>query len=171
MTEECLVKTLLESRIPLIVGASAVVRDMHQAEDVFQEVLIRALRTRDTFTEPAGLLAWARVTARNLAIDQVRRRNRLAHILSEVAVDAVGARVAASAETVPARADAMRHCLERLPVESRQMLRLRYDAGHNGHELARLLKRSEAAVYKALSRLHHALKKCIDERLAAEGAT
>ena len=170
MNEEVLVKTLLEARARLIVGASVVLRDLHQAEDVFQELLVRALRMRESFSDAAGLLAWARVTARHLAIDHVRRRDRLDRILSEAALDAVDAQLERSAESASARMEAMRHCLERLPVESRQMLRLRYDVGHKGDELARQLQRSEAAIYKALSRLHQALKKCIDERLAAEGA-
>ena len=82
--------------------------------------------------------------------------------------DAVDAQFEKSADTVSSRIEAMRHCVERLPEESRQMLRLRYDAGHKGDDLARLLHRSEAAIYKALSRLHQALKNCIDDRLAAQ---
>ncbi len=169
MHEEVLVKTLLDSRVRLIAGASAVLHDLHQAEDVFQEVLVRALRMRESFPDEAGLLAWARVSARNLAIDQVRRRDRLDRILSAAALDAVDAQFEKSADTVSSRIEAMRHCVERLPEESQLMLRLRYDAGHKGDELARLLHRSEAAIYKAMSRLHQALKKCIDDRLAAQG--
>jgi RNA polymerase sigma-70 factor (ECF subfamily) len=60
--------------------------------------------------------------------------------------------------------------MERLPEESRTLLRMRYDEGRNGAELAQLLRRSEAAIYKALSRLHLALRKCINQRLAEEGS-
>ncbi len=45
MNEEVLVKTLLDSRVRLIAGAAVVLRDLHQAEDVFQEVLVRAFGT------------------------------------------------------------------------------------------------------------------------------
>jgi RNA polymerase sigma-70 factor (ECF subfamily) len=61
-------------------------------------------------------------------------------------------------------------CMEKLPEESRTLLRMRYDEGRKGEELAQLLRRSEAAIYKALSRLHVALRKCINERLAAQEA-
>jgi len=44
MTEELLVKTLLDARPRLVAGAFAVVRDVRSAKDVFQEVLLRALR-------------------------------------------------------------------------------------------------------------------------------
>ncbi len=166
MTEELLVKTLLDARPRLIAGSMAVLRDAHLAEDVFQEVLLRALRLRESFSDEGGLLAWARVTARNLGIDQVRRAGRLGQILSELALDALDARLDAGADSHRQRAEAMRVCLEKVPEESRTLLRLRYDEGRKGGELARLLNRSEVAIYKALSRLHQALRDCINKQLA-----
>ena len=171
MTEELLVKTLLDARPRLVAGAFAVVRDAHLAEDVFQEVLLRALRMRASFSDEGGVLAWARVTARNLGIDQVRRAGRLGEILSQLALDALEARMEETADPQRQRVEAMRVCLEKLPDESRALLRMRYDEGRKGEELARLLRRSEAAIYKTLSRLHQALRQCINQRLAAqEGA-
>jgi len=171
MTEELLVKTLLDSRPRLIVGAMAVLRDAHLAEDVFQDVLLRALRMRESFTDENGLLAWARVTTRNLGIDHVRRTGRLSEILSELAIDALEVRLDERAESQRWRAEAMRSCLEKLPVESQTLLRMRYDEGNKGHELAQRLGRSEAAIFKALSRLHQTLRKCINERLVAQEAS
>ncbi|MCX6854759.1 MAG: sigma-70 family RNA polymerase sigma factor [Verrucomicrobia bacterium] len=171
MTEELLVKTLLDARPRLVAGALAVVRDVHSAEDVFQEVLLRALRMRESFSDEGGLLAWARVTARNLGIDQVRRSGRLGEILSELALDAMHERLEAASDSQRLRAEAMRFCVEKLPEESRTLLRLRYDEGHKGPELSRLLRRNEAAIYKALSRLHQALRLCINQRLAAQEGT
>ena len=167
MTEELLVKTLLDARPRLVAGAFAVLRDAHAAEDVFQEVLVRALRLRESFSDEGGVLAWARVTARNLGIDQVRRAGRLDEILSGLALDALDARMEDIADSQLQRAEAMRVCLEGLPVESQLLLRMRYDEGRKGAELSRLLRRNEAAIYKALSRLHQALRQCINRRLAA----
>jgi len=170
MTEELLVKTLLDARPRVVAGAFAIVRDAHLAEDVFQEVLLRALRMRESFSDEGWLLAWVRVSVRNLGIDQVRRAGRMGEILSELALDALDARLEETADSQRRRVEAMRGCIEKLPEESKTLLRMRYDEGHRGEELARLLRRSEAAIYKALSRLHLALRKCIDERLAAQEA-
>jgi RNA polymerase sigma-70 factor (ECF subfamily) len=164
MTEELLVKTLLDARPRLIAGTLAVLRDVHQAEDVFQEVLIKALRMRDSFSDEAGLLAWTRVSMRNQGIDFVRRAGRLDTILSEMALDAVAASLDAHEAASP-KVTALRQCIATLPQESRRLLRLRYDEGRSGRDLAALLRRSEDAIYKALSRLHAALRKCAEERL------
>lgn len=168
MTEELLVKTLLAARPRLVTGAFAVVRDAHAAEDVFQEVLLRALRMRESFSDESGVLAWARVTTRNFGIDQVRRAGRFDEILSEIALDALDTRLEKTIDSQRLRVEAMRLCLEKLPDESRTLLRMRYDGGCKGAELSRLLRRNETAIYKALSRLHLVLRQCIQQRLAAQ---
>jgi RNA polymerase sigma-70 factor (ECF subfamily) len=165
MTEDLLVKTLLDARPRLIAGTLAVLRDVHQAEDVFQDAMIKALRMRESFSDEAGLLAWTRVSMRNQGIDFVRRAGRLDTILSEMALDAVAASLDAHDAASP-KVAALRQCIATLPEESRRLLRLRYDEGHSGRDLAALLRRSEDAIYKALSRLHAALRKCAEERLS-----
>jgi RNA polymerase sigma-70 factor, ECF subfamily len=165
MTEELLVKTLLDARPRLIAITLAVLRDVHQAEDVFQDVMIKALRMKDSFTDEAGLLAWTRVTMRNQGIDFIRRAGRLDSILSALALDAVAEAINGETETVNCKVAALRHCVAALPQESKRLLRLRYDEGRSGHDLASLLRRSEDAIYKALSRLHSALRTCALERL------
>jgi RNA polymerase sigma-70 factor (ECF subfamily) len=167
MTEELLVKTLLDARPRLIAATLAVLRDGHQAEDVFQEVMIKALRLRESFSDEAGLLAWCRVSMRNQGIDFVRRAGRLDTILSEMALDAVAASLDAYEAASP-KVAALRQCIATLPEESKRLLRLRYDEGRSGRDLAALLRRSEDAIYKALSRLHAALRKCAEERLAQQ---
>ena len=92
---------------------------------MFQELTIRALRTRDCFPDEGGLLSWARVTARNLALDHARRQKRYDRVLGELALEAVEARLETALDSWRPRAEAMRHCVERLPPKSRQLLRLR----------------------------------------------
>lgn len=98
-------------------------------------------------SDEGGLLAWVRVSVRNLGIDQVRRAGRMGEILSELALDALDARLEETADSQRRRVEAMRGCIEKLPEESRTLLRMRYDEGRRGEELARLLRRSEAAIY------------------------
>jgi RNA polymerase sigma-70 factor, ECF subfamily len=171
VTEELLVKTLLDARPRLLAGALAVVRDAHLADDLFQEVLLKALRMAESFSDPGGLLAWARVSVRNLGIDHTRRAGRLDEILSELALESIETRMEESGRAVRQRMDAMRVCLDKLPAQSRTLLQMRYHDGRRGEDLARLLGRTEAAIYKALSRLHQALRRCIDDQLARREAT
>jgi RNA polymerase sigma factor (sigma-70 family) len=50
--------------------------DSHDAEDVFQEVFARAFERLDTLRDGDALRAWIAQTARNCAVDTLRRSGR-----------------------------------------------------------------------------------------------
>ena len=93
----------------------------------------------------------------------MRRAGRLDEILSELALDALDTRLEELADSQRQRVEAMRVCVENLPEDSRYLLRIRYDEGRKGAELSRLLRRNEAAIYKALSQILQKLERNVIE--------
>src|SRR5690606_4336553 len=63
------------------------------------------------------------------------------------------------------RFDALKGCLERLPTDKRELLRLRYWQGLSVDEVAMRLGRQLNAIYTALSRVRKALERCITHSL------
>lgn len=64
----------LRYRGHLVRQARDIVGDSHRAEDVAQETLLRAAQSLEVYgREPAQVLAWAKRTARNIALDILRR--------------------------------------------------------------------------------------------------
>ncbi len=63
------------------------------------------------------------------------------------------------------RSQALRDCLSELPAKSRELLKLRYFDGQRCEEVAASLNTKLDAIYKRLSRLHQALKGCIETKL------
>ncbi len=57
--------------------------DVSAAEDLCQEVLVRAWRKLPRDAEPAAQRAWLRRTASNVMIDELRRRGRGATVALE----------------------------------------------------------------------------------------
>lgn len=158
------VQQLLRDRVRITAVALAVLRNSHDADDVFQQVMLVAVEGKEAFREPEHLGAWALRAARHRAIDQARKRQL--QVLDEAALDAIEAHWArAPAGDGSARADALGRCLDALPARHRELLRLRYDAGLDGAELARRLNRSTDAVYQTLSRLHRRLRECVETHL------
>ena len=74
------------------------------------------------------------------------------------------------ATSVDHRLDALSHCLGKLPEKSRQLLKWRYHDGLSCQEVADRLKLELNAIYKRLSRLHHALRDCVSRRLQLNSA-
>jgi RNA polymerase sigma-70 factor (ECF subfamily) len=64
------------------------------------------------------------------------------------------------------RRSAMRACVENAPPKSQGLLRMRYFEGQTSREIARITRKSAAAVRMALTRIRGALAECIERHLA-----
>jgi RNA polymerase sigma-70 factor (ECF subfamily) len=62
--------------------------------------------------------------------------------------------------------EALRHCLERLSPNARELVKLRYQDGISGSRLAEVVNRQLNTVYVALSRIHRSLGDCIRQHRA-----
>lgn len=164
MLADAVVQALLRRRLHVTAAAAVVLRDPHAADDVFQQVVLSALESRDHFADAEHLFAWAARTARCRAVDAARRR-RL-RTLSDEVLDLFEADAAAGPDGSD-RLDALHACLDDLPEHARELLRLRYDDGLTAVAVAARLRRSADAVYQSLSRLHRGLRLCVEKRLAA----
>lgn len=124
------------------------VGDREVAHEVAAEAFTRLLSRWTTVQDPKP---WLYMTATNLVRDRWRRQEREARALSKVA--AVGAQ--------PAPDTSVRDLVERLPDRLRAPVLLHYYADLPVREVARVLKRPEGtikrALYDARAHLHEAM--------------
>jgi RNA polymerase sigma factor (sigma-70 family) len=163
---DTIVQVLLHERLRIAAAASAVVRDVHAADDVFQQVVLAALEHKTAFQDPEHVLAWALRAARCRAVDYARRR-RLAFLPDDV-LDLLetGWAHADSSDAV----EALHGCLDRLGAPARDLLQMKYDDGLTAAAIAARLRRSADAVYQNLSRIHRSLRACVERKLACPAA-
>lgn len=161
---------LLAERMPLTAFFASVTRDFHLAEDVFQEVCVKAVARAESFETMAHLMNWARLTGKNRAIDILRARDgRYVGLSDEM--------LALLADEWPdkSRADAMQEaltqCITQITANNRELLRLRYFEQRNCTDVAAIMGRKIEAVYQALARLHKTLGDCIRTRLQANSTS
>jgi RNA polymerase sigma-70 factor (ECF subfamily) len=161
--------TLLAERMPITAFFASVTRDFHLAEDVFQEVCVKAVARVESFESAAHLMNWARLTGKNRSIDILRARDgRYVGLSDEM--------LALLAEDWPdqTQADAMQealdHCITQVTPNNREMLRLRYFERRNCTDVAAIMGRKIETVYQALARLHKTLGDCIRIRLQTDSA-
>lgn len=168
--DNIILKALLGERVRLSAGIWAVVRETHATEEIYQDVIVKALANRSKINDEKHLLAWARRTGRNLAIDHLRRHRDRYVVLEESTLDLLqeGLRERESDE-LDNRLDALHLCLDKLPGRTREVLDLRYGKGLKGTKVAEMMNRTVDAIYQVLSRAHHSLKGCIENQLANLG--
>ena len=156
----------MASRDRISAAAWVVVRDTHAAEDIFQNVVLKALTKEVRFEAEGAVLSWGFITARREGIDWLRRHRREltgldGEVLGLLEQDWLGE----TARHGEVRTEALHACLSSLPEKSSRLLRLRYFEGNSCGEVAQQLGMGISAVYKRLSRLHQGLKECIELRL------
>jgi RNA polymerase sigma-70 factor (ECF subfamily) len=161
---DSIVQVLLRERLRVTALASAVTRDVHAADDIFQEVVLAALESRAQFRGPDHVLAWALRAARHRAVDCARRK-RL-HLLPDEILEALEARWADPlGGAYSDRGEALHGCLGQLTASARELLQMRYAEGLTAVEVAARLCRTVDAVYQTLSRIHRALRECVERAL------
>lgn len=165
--EQEILQTLMQWRTRLSAAAWIVVRDAHAAEDIFQNVALKAMTRGALFESQSALLSWAFVTARHEGVDWLRRHRREwlgldAEILEVLEREWQQSAVAPSG----AKLEALEDCLARVPDSSRRLLRLRYFEGLSCTEVAARMGLGLDATYQRISRLHSSLKDCIELKLA-----
>ncbi len=150
-------------RLVAVLTRSLGVRRLDLVEDVVQAALVQALETwsrRGVPDEPAG---WLYRTARNLAIDALRRERTHAQALPRMANDAelqaapLDAHFADEIGDEPLRMLFV-CCHEAVPAESRVALALRTLCGFSTAEIARALLTTDANVQKRIERARDRLR-------------
>ena len=170
MDEKEILSLLMKWRTRVSGAAWSVVRDAHVAEDIFQNVAVKAM-TRDVSFEAEGaLLSWAFITARREGIDYLRKHRREVTCLDGDVFEMLE-REWQQGETgvAGARVEALRDCLEAAPEEARRLMKLRYFDGYSCGEVARQMGLGLDAVYKRVSRLHESLRSCVEGKMDVGG--
>jgi RNA polymerase sigma-70 factor (ECF subfamily) len=164
--QQKLVQILLRERTQLLAWLLSALRDGHRSEDVFQDVMVRALEHQAGFEHEAGVRSWAWQVARRRAFELLRQSQRQAAVLDHAVLDQLAdelqARDPASATD---RIDALGRCLEELTHNTREIVRLRYVEGLTARGVAARLQRQPEAIYKALTRVYATLSDCIERQL------
>ena len=166
MKSDEVVQVLLRWRLRVTGVAAAIARDVHAADDIFQQVVLAALEDRDQFKDGDHLLAWAVRAAKHRAIDLSRRRKMVT--LPDEVLDLLEAEWASPATASwPDRMEALHRCVGRLGSRARDLLQLKYAEGLTVAVISTQFRRTPDAVYQALSRVHRALRECVARELGS----
>ena len=147
------------------------VPDRHDAEDILQSCKLTMWKQFANFEPGSHFLAWARKIAFHQILNHRRSAKRKPLYSAEPAfLEAVAAEIDRVSDTLSDRSEALHECLRRLPENQRRLVLLRYYEDHDIAVIAKETDRTEAAVYKLLSRLRTALNDCVKARLESSPA-
>jgi RNA polymerase sigma-70 factor, ECF subfamily len=149
------------SRDDVYAYVMTLLRDRTAAEDVTALAFERAYRRRLTFDRRRGVeRAWLFGIARNAALDELRRRKRLATLTTDPEDSDPSVEDGAD---VALRRTAVRAALAGLTGREREIVALKFHGGLSNAELARVLGVSETGAGTLLYRTMEKLRRACDE--------
>lgn len=141
----------------LLKYAASTGQSQAEAEDLAQEVFLRALQSGALFEElgPCQRRAWLYRTLKNALCDRYRRRKQEKNYLE--AMEPEGAFLEPGIQAVE---NAL--LLQCLSGEDRALFHLRYEEGYNASELSRMLGIPAGTIRARLSRMRTLLKTILE---------
>lgn len=159
----------------LTVFLRAAVRDSTLVDDLFQETMLTAWKTLGRFDRSKPFGPWLRGIARNLVLAQRRKSARGAVLLDEQTLEHIEACAQGiqiqSGDTLDEKLQCLRDCVEALPEQYRNVVRLRYHDEAGVAELADRLNISVENAKKRLQRARSRLSDCLSGKLSFPEAT
>jgi RNA polymerase sigma-70 factor (ECF subfamily) len=134
-----------------------ILHDYHWATDVSQDAFITAYQNLPALRKPSAFGPWLMKVTRRCALDYARRRTEQPLIRPPVSV---------TNDRPDGQFDEDKHVLLaaviRLPKAERQVVMLRYFAGHSVKDVADIVGRGVGTVTKQLSRAHKRLRNILE---------
>ena len=140
---------LYERFAPSVHGVLISMVPSQEAQDLVQEVFVRALRSIETLDDPARVGGWLATIARNVGRDAHRRREPVEELPAEPVAAPAGQR---ASEDDREQAERVLGVLRELPEAYRETLALRLVEGLSGPEIAERIGMTHGSVRVNLCR-------------------
>lgn len=133
----------------------------NDSDDIFQEVAATLLSKFSEYNEGTNFLGWAITVAKYKILSFRRNNQRMRILFDEVDLDSFQHEALQNLDEVDENAVYLKKCLKKLPEKQSVLLRYRYAEDMTFRQIAKQLNISMQSVYKAISRIHNALMKCV----------
>lgn len=149
---------------PLLTFCTRMLKSQAEAEEVTQEVFLRAWQKADSYEPRARVSTWLYTIARRMCIDRLRKQTtRGEEFLMDEERDAVPRSVHPSELVFKKEEVSLIHdALLSLPERQRTALSLCHEGGLSGAEIAEVMSISAEAVESLLSRGRRALREKLE---------
>ena len=176
MDTESLFEILIREHAGVLdVYLKSAVRDPGLADDLFQDTVLTAWRRLDDFDQQRPFGPWLRGIARHVVLAAVRRGSRAVALADEESLEALEARCLRlhrqPGDTLDAKLDRLRDCLERLDAPYRDAVRARYEEELRGARRAERLRTNAERAKKLVQRARRQLAVCIERDTAPEATS
>lgn len=154
-----------ESEAALHTLLRAMLPSREDAREALQETVVVLWRKFDEFDPARDFRAWASGIARNKALALLRDRQRDRHVFDIDLVNRLADRAEAQETRHASEREALEDCLQKLPLDRRELVLSAYRQGTRMDELAEKRGQTPMSLYKVLHRIRQTLHDCVRRHL------
>jgi RNA polymerase sigma-70 factor, ECF subfamily len=163
------VELLRQHRSQLFGYIYALLHNLDDAEDVYQETSLVLWNKFDEYVSGTHFFRWACVVARNRAAMFLRQKRRHRRYFSPEFQEELATIQADTASTYFERLqEALVDCMKKLPGQDRELIAMCYGARQTFKQAAVQLGRPVQSIYDALCRIRHRLSECVHRAAAKD---
>lgn len=128
-------------------------QDEHLAQDATQDILMKIVLNLSKFGGKSKFSTWVYSVTYNFCIDQIRRRKKSKHVLVEddSMIEDIPDDVS-DKMMLEVKLDNLKHILEKVSVDDKTILLMKYMDGMSIREIAEIKDRSESAIKMKIKR-------------------
>ena len=154
----------------LIAYIRSAVRDDSAADDIWQETMLVAWRRIDAYDRTRPFGPWLRGIANNTILAHYRKSQREVAVDDSESLEYLSWRFEQvhqlAGDTFDEKLGALRDCVNRLPENYRQAIKLRYLENRKPTQLSQQLNVALETVKKRLQRAKTQLLECVNRKIA-----
>ncbi|MGD0654369.1 MAG: sigma-70 family RNA polymerase sigma factor [Thermoguttaceae bacterium] len=148
----------------------SLVPNSSDADDILQETNIVLWNKNFEYQLGTNFMTWACRIAFLKVKNFLRTKNRSRLYFNEKLLSELSDMRIDRTELHTIHSMLLINCLEKLPLKSRELLKLRYDGNHSIQEVAKQMGRPVGSLYNTLSQIRLKLWECIRFALTEEGS-
>lgn len=136
--------------------------------DIFQNAAV-AIMEQESLDQIKNFRAWAKEVVRRQALGFLRSeagQRMRCRALSPDLLDAISEVFVRDDSAESNNADRMAQCVDRLPVEQKNLIDLRYGKNLSFQQVAEAVESTSGAVQRSISRIRKRLRQCVQQKLA-----
>jgi RNA polymerase sigma-70 factor, ECF subfamily len=147
----------------------SLVRDLDDADDIFQQTSMVLWRQFDQYDRTRSFLAWACGVARLEVSNYLRSRSRKRLYFSdELSLLLIAATEEVTVDEMDYRREALSGCVDKLRPRDRELLEECYNNDGGINEIAEKRGRIPQSLHNSLRRIRRSLYECINRTLAQQ---
>lgn len=154
-----------ESEAALHTLLRAMLSSREDASEALQETAVVLWRKFDEFDPARDFRAWASGIARNKALALIRDRQRDRHVFDVDLANRLADRAEAQETRYSSEREALEECLQKLPLDRRELVLSAYRQGMRMDQLAAQRGQTPMSLYKVLQRIRQTLHDCVRRNL------